>query len=66
MDIVDLLGSYLAVVAVLYFVPAVVAVMRGHPNAVAICMLDLFLGWTFLGWVAALVWSFTAIPTKAD
>lgn len=23
----------------------------------AICMLNLFLGWTFVGWVAALIWA---------
>jgi hypothetical protein len=30
---------------------------RRHPNTVAIGILNLFLGWTFLGWVAALVWA---------
>ncbi len=55
----------LVLAAVLYFVPGVVATMRGHPNAVAISVLNLFLGWTFIGWVAALVWACTAIPAKA-
>ena len=44
---------------VLYFVPAFVAGSRGHPNAMAIVALNLLLGWTFLGWAAALVWAFT-------
>lgn len=42
-----------------YFLPALVANSRHHRNAAAIFMLNLFLGWTFLGWCAALVWSFT-------
>lgn len=41
----------------LYFIPSVVAVMRGHPQGLAIFILNLFLGWTLVGWVCALVWS---------
>ena len=43
----------------LYIVPSIIAFKRGHQNAVAILALNLLLGWTFLGWVAALVWSLT-------
>jgi hypothetical protein len=43
----------------MYFVPAVVAVLRKHNNSGAICILNLLLGWTFIGWVVAIVWSFT-------
>ena len=45
--------------AALYFVPAMIARSRNHKNAQAILVLNLFLGWTFLGWVAALVSSFS-------
>lgn len=44
----------------LYFVPAMVAFQRGHVNRVAILVLDLFLGWTLVGWVGALVWAHSA------
>ena len=30
----------------------------------AILILNLLLGWTCLGWVIALVWSFTAVERK--
>lgn len=50
----------LAVVVALYFVPTIVASVRNHDNAVAITALNLLLGWTLVGWVAALVWSLTA------
>jgi hypothetical protein len=40
---------------VLYFVPSFLAIKR--KNAAAIFMLNLFLGWTFIGWVVALVWA---------
>lgn len=38
-----------------YFIPSYVAIK--HPHASAIFALNLLLGWTFLGWVAALVWA---------
>jgi hypothetical protein len=43
----------------LYFVPSVIALGRGHRNMNAIGLTNLLLGWTFLGWIAALIWSFT-------
>jgi hypothetical protein len=45
---------------VLYLVPAIIAVIRAHHNAIAITVVNFLLGWTFLGWVAALVWACTA------
>ncbi len=50
---------WLAFCAVVYMLPAIVAGRRGHRNAPAITVLTICLGWTFLGWVAALVWAFT-------
>jgi hypothetical protein len=47
-----------------YFVPTFVATLRGHQNAAAIFILNLLLGWSFLGWVVALVWSFTAVERR--
>lgn len=48
-----------ALVLALYFLPTIVALARSHHNAVAIFLLNLFLGWTGLGWIVALVWSAT-------
>jgi hypothetical protein len=42
-----------------YFLPIVVAIGRKHRNTLAIFILNLFLGWTGLGWIFALVWSCT-------
>jgi|TARA_Y100000310_G_scaffold270565_1_gene284495 hypothetical protein len=41
-----------------YFVPTLVAVMRDHKNKSAIIVLNIFTGWTFIGWVVSLVWAF--------
>lgn len=50
-----------AVIAlVIYFFPFIVACVRRHRNQTAIFVLNLFTGWTGLGWIAALVWACTA------
>ena len=59
-----LLGIALTVAALvaimIYFIPTMVANSRYHRNAGAIMMVNLLLGWTFIGWVIALVWAMTA------
>lgn len=42
-----------------YFLPTIVALMTGKGNTLAIFVLNLFLGWTLVGWVVALVWACT-------
>ncbi|VFN00320.1 MAG: Superinfection immunity protein [Candidatus Kentron sp. G] len=44
---------------VVYFFPGIVALIRGHHSKVAVLLLNLFLGWTVLGWLWALIWAFT-------
>ena len=43
------------------FLPSIIAFARRHQNRAAILVLNIFLGWTFVGWVIALVWAFTAV-----
>lgn len=45
--------------ALVYFLPTFIAVRRQHRNAVPILLVNLFLGWSFLGWLVALIWSTT-------
>lgn len=40
-----------------YFIPALIATKRDHPQKSAILIINILLGWTFLGWVIALVWA---------
>jgi hypothetical protein len=51
--------------ALFYFLPTIVALVRGHLSAAAIAILNLLLGWTVVGWIVALVWSFSG-DTKAN
>ena len=43
----------------MYFAPGIVAKKRGKKNADAILLLDFLLGWTVLGWIAAMIWAVT-------
>lgn len=52
--------------AFFYFLPAFIAFRREHHNRMAILVLNLLLGWTFLGWVGALIWSLTAVRYSRD
>jgi len=42
------------VVLGLYFIPTIVAFVRHVPDRGTVIVLNLFLGWTFIGWVVAL------------
>lgn len=47
-----------------YFFPSMEALIRGSPDALPIAMLNLFLGWTVVGWVVALIWSVRAVRSE--
>ncbi len=42
---------------VVYFLPSILAFARSKRDTAAIVLLNLFLGWTMIGWVVALVWA---------
>lgn len=44
----------------IYFLPAFVASGRKHLNQNSIGIMNLFTGWTFIGWVACLAWAFSS------
>jgi hypothetical protein len=59
-----LFGSFVGIfvfviLLILYFLPTIIALLRHHHNALAIFVLNFFLGCTLIGWVVALVWSVT-------
>jgi hypothetical protein len=41
----------------LYFLPTIIALSRRKRNSGGVFVLNLLLGWSFIGWVAALVWA---------
>ena len=42
----------------LYLLPTYEAWTRQHPNLPAIALVNIFLGWSLLGWVVAVVWAY--------
>jgi hypothetical protein len=48
-----------------YFLPAIIAAARHTHNAMGILMLNLFLGWTGIGWFVALLMAVTSAPYYA-
>jgi len=42
---------------VLYFLPTIIAALKSKRDTLSIFLLNFFLGWTFIGWFVALIWS---------
>ena len=52
-----LFAILVALLSLFYFLPFAIAFNRKRANTGAIFALNLFLGWSLIGWVAALVWA---------
>lgn len=48
----------------LYFLPVFFAIDRNHPQKAPIIVLNIFLGWTLIGWVICLAWSLSSIDKQ--
>ena len=46
----------------LYFAPSIIAAARHTHNTTAILLLNVFLGWTVIGWFAALLMALCSAP----
>jgi hypothetical protein len=42
-----------------YLLPTLIASARGHRSTAAIGVVNILFGWTFIGWIWALIWSLT-------
>ena len=56
--------TLLTAIVVVTLLPIAVARYRGHPNTIPIVLVTLFFGWTLVGWVGALAWSFSSQEKK--
>lgn len=50
--------SFFIAAPALYLLPTYEAWKNQHPNLTAIALVNVFLGWSMLGWVAAVVWAY--------
>jgi hypothetical protein len=41
----------------LYLLPTIIASTRHKHQFLAICLINIFAGWTFVGWLVALIWA---------
>jgi Superinfection immunity protein len=61
------IGTVLIVIVLFafYWLPSIIAAVRKVHGIGQVIVVNLFLGWTFIGWVVALVMSFRAVPPTA-
>ena len=52
---------FLSLLALLYFLPTLLASHRGH-EITGVLLLNLFFGWTVVGWFALLLWALLSHP----
>jgi hypothetical protein len=52
---------HLAILALLYFLPTIVASHRGHGITIVL-LLNFFFGWTIIVWFALLLWALLSEP----
>ena len=52
---------FLTILAFLYFLPTIVAANRGH-EVTPVLLINLFFGWTGIGWIAMLLWALLSCP----
>ncbi len=55
---------FLLILTVLYFLPSIIAIVRGHPQVGPILVINFLLGWTLIAWVLVLAWSVSAIHLR--
>lgn len=55
----EILGTYLLLILIGYFFPFIISLLTGNRRT-SVFLINLFLGWTFLGWVWAIIWAFTS------
>lgn len=48
-------NGLIIIIALVYFIPSIIGYFKKH--GAGILLLNLFLGWTLIGWVAALIWA---------
>jgi Superinfection immunity protein len=52
---------FLSLLALLYFLPTILASRHGR-EITGVLLLNLFLGWTVIGWFTLLIWALVSQP----
>jgi heme/copper-type cytochrome/quinol oxidase subunit 2 len=57
-------AAALAAAVAIYFLPALIADRRRRADLLTLALFNAVLGWTVIGWLLALVWSFQRNPPQ--
>lgn len=57
MSFAEFSGMFVLFGILFYFLPTILAFSRKKSNKISILILNLLLGWTFIGWLVALIWA---------
>ena len=59
-------ATLLFIALAIYFIPVIIAYIRKHNDIIPITILTVLAGWTFLGWLAAVLWSLNSDIKEED
>ncbi len=52
--------SFVLFLVLMYWLPTIIAIVRQVPSVLGIAVFNFCLGWTGIGWLAALIWALAA------
>ena len=52
-----LAALFILAAVTIYFLPTLIAALRGHSQFASISLVNFFLGWTAIGWFLTLLWA---------
>ena len=55
---------FVGLLVAVYFAPTIIAVRRRLPNTAPLIVVNVFLGWTVLGWVVAFAFAVRDVPLR--
>jgi len=56
----------LAVIALLYLLPTILAYGRDHPRRQRLALVNLLFGWTLVVWIGVFLWALLAAPGTGE
>ena len=62
----DRYAVLISVAALVYLFPSIIAFILQPPNSMSVLVVNLFLGWTVVGWVVALAMAVRSVPVPVQ
>ena len=63
-SIKELIMFFAIMCILIYMLPAIIAGARSHKSYGSVAVVNIFLGWTFIGWIVALSMAFSGNTAK--